>query len=195
MTPTDMNTDIAQKSVAGDQGSAPVTKYLSRDEYLDLLLEVEKLETKVEKLETEVSVTKDFSDDLVSASSNVLSVATIWIPVLLTLLSIAAVGLTVWIQKQFSKSAERHLEEAKESYREALLNDEQARKDFVDALANHPNVRTTINSTLNKMRVELADRDKRDRDKQLKDFIGVLQNSLNGDSPQGDGSGSNGNHN
>lgn len=196
MTPTDMNTDIAQKSVAGDQGSAPVTKYLSRDEYLDLLLEVEKLETKVEKLETEVSVTKDFSDDLVSASSTVLDMATIWIPIVLFVLSTLAVILTVYIQHRLSKSAEEHLEEATKNYREALLNDKRTREDFIDALANHPEISVTINSALNKMQKELANKDKSARDNQVKDLIGLLQNSLNGDGPQsGDGSSGDGNHN
>jgi hypothetical protein len=125
------------------------------------------LEAKIFEINTKLQATADYTDDLISTSSSVVShadtVLTTYLALFTFLVAIIIAIITYWVGKERSK----HVEEASAKLLSDLAQNDQIRDDFMKKLVAHPNISENINSAIEKIAKDKS----QDKFKSIKSII------------------------
>lgn len=120
----------------------------------DYISEIQELRLEIAELKGEIIAVKDFSDDLVTASGNVLNMAEAIIPIALFALTTVIAVASLWLQHKFNKTKEAHLSEATNSFIKAILKNDSVRDEFVNEMVEHDDLRKNINQAIDRIAKE-----------------------------------------
>jgi predicted PurR-regulated permease PerM len=113
--------------------------------------QLDDLQNIVNTLSIKLQVTTDLTDDVIGASSSVVSHADNVLTWYLAIFTLLVTGIVTLITLWVGKSRTQHIEEATKKILNDLANDETLRDEFVKKLISHPNMRENINSAIEKV--------------------------------------------
>jgi hypothetical protein len=134
--------------------------------------QLDDLQNTVNALSIKLQVTTDLTDDVVGASSSVVSHADnvlTWYLAIFTLLVTAIVAIITWL---VGKSKAQYVEEATKKILDDLTRDETFRNDFVKQLITHPNLAENIDSVIEKVVEDRVKNAMKGKLKEMMDGIG-----------------------